>query len=211
MAWILRFVILSFIFSVSAGALNARSAPVVLFFGDSLTAGLGLDPEDAFPAQVQRIAQQQGLEIDVINAGLSGETTAGGLRRVGWVLRREVDVFVLALGANDGLRGLPTDLTLNNLRGIIQAVQERQPNAVIVLAGMLAPPNMGPDYTEAFAGLFQSLVEEFELPFIPFLLEGVAGEPALNLPDGIHPNPKGQQIIAQTVWRELEPVLKRLE
>lgn len=199
----LQFVILSIVFLPFAPSARADSTPVVLFFGDSLTAGFGLDPEEAFPARVQDLAQSEGIRIDIINAGLSGETSAGGLRRVNWVLRREVDVFVLALGANDGLRGLPTELTLHNLRGIVQAVQQRQPSARIIIAGMLAPPNMGPDYSEAFAAVFSDLAREFNLPLIPFLLEGVAGEPLLNLADGIHPNPQGQMLVARTVWQEL--------
>jgi acyl-CoA thioesterase I len=182
--------------------------PVVLFLGDSLTAGYGLDQEDAFPAQVERIAEEAGIPIIVINAGLSGETSAGGLRRAQWVLRRDIDIMVLALGANDGLRGLPVEHTRDNLRSIIEYTLSRHKSASILLAGMLAPPNMGPEYTETYAGMYEELATEFSLLRIPFLLEGVAGVASLNLADGIHPNAEGQRIVARNVWSFLEPILR---
>lgn len=185
-----------------------ESAPaVVLFFGDSIAAGYGLDQQQAFPAQVGLIADSLGFAIEVINAGLSGETSAGGLRRVDWVLQRPIDVFVLELGGNDALRGVDPEHTMQNLQGIMDRVRERQPDARILLTGMLAPPNMGADYSLRFAQLFQDLARENNVAFMPFILEGVAGEPDLNLPDGIHPTAKGHRIIARELWPYLKPLL----
>jgi acyl-CoA thioesterase-1 len=181
----------------------------VVFFGDSLTAGYGLDdPADAFPAVIAGRIAEAGLPFEVVNAGLSGETTAAGVRRVGWVMQRPVAVFVLALGGNDGLRGIPVDESERNLCAIIDAVRRTQPDARIVLAGIEAPPNMGPDFTNAFRDIFPRVAHERELPLVPFLLEGVGGEPSLNLRDGIHPNPAGQKIVAENVWLVLEKVLR---
>lgn len=183
------------------------AAPVVLFFGDSITAGYGLDQQQAFPAQVAEIADSLGFAFEAVNAGLSGETSAGGLRRVDWVLQRPIDVFVLELGGNDALRGVDPDHTRQNLQGIIDRVRERQPETRILLTGMLAPPNMGADYTARFAQLFKDLARENSVAFMPFILEGVAGEPDLNLPDGIHPTATGHRIIARELWPYLKPLL----
>ena len=187
------------------------AAPVatkrLLFFGNSLTAGYGVEPEEAFPALVGHQIDSLKLGYEVINAGLSGETTAGGRSRVGWILRRPVDVFVLELGGNDGLRGLPLAATRQNLQGIIDTVRRRSPGAQIVLAGMQIPPNLGPAYAADFKALYREIATKNKLVLIPFLLEGVGGDRALNQPDGIHPTPTGHRIVARTVWGVLQPLL----
>ncbi|MFN3345394.1 MAG: arylesterase [Chloroherpetonaceae bacterium] len=188
---------------------RVQDEKVILFLGDSLSAGFGLDIAQAFPSLIQEKIQQEKLPFKVVNAGLSGETTAGGLRRLDWLLKQKVDVLVIELGGNDGLRGIAPSETEKNLQGIIDKMREKNPNAEIVLAGMQAPPNMGKDYTEKFRAIFPSLAKKNNLAFIPFLLEGVAGNPRLNLPDGIHPTAEGHQLVAQTVWETLKPVLSR--
>ncbi|WP_426060118.1 arylesterase [Hymenobacter sp. B1770] len=180
----------------------------VLFFGNSLTAGYGVEPEEAFPALVGKKIDSLGLGYEVINAGLSGETTAGGRSRVGWVLRQPVDVFVLELGGNDGLRGLPLTDTRRNLQAIIDTVRRRSPNTQIVLAGMQIPPNLGPSYAADFKAIYREIADKNELVLIPFLLEGVGGNRRLNQPDGIHPTPAGHRILARTVWTVLQPLLE---
>jgi acyl-CoA thioesterase-1 len=186
-------------FVVASSAVESRT---ILFFGDSLTAGYGLeDPAtQAFPARIQKKIVDAGLPWRVVNAGLSGETSAAGLRRVDWVLQQRVDIFVLELGGNDGLRGLPPEATRANLQGIIDRVRAKYPAAAIVLAGIAAPPNMGADFTGAFAAIFPELAQKNRLPLIPFLLEGVAGRPEINQADGIHPTEKGHALVAETVW-----------
>ncbi|MCC8361191.1 arylesterase [Salinimicrobium sediminilitoris] len=179
----------------------------ILFFGDSLTAAMGLDPAEGYPAEIKKIIDSLGLNYEVVNAGLSGETTAAGKNRIDWVLNQDVDVFVLALGANDGLRGIPVEETRKNLQEIIDAVREKNPDVQIVLAGMQIPPNMGPEYTTDFREIFPQLAEENDIYLIPFLLEGVAGDPNLNQQDGIHPTAEGYDIVAQNVWEVLEPVV----
>src|SRR5215510_1580396 len=177
------------------------TAKALLFFGDSLTAGYGLDPAQAFPAVIQEKIKARGWDFRVVNAGLSGETTAGGLRRIDWVLQRPIAVLVLELGANDSLRGLPITEARHNLQGIIDRTRQKYPQAKIVLAGMHAPPNLGHEYTTSFHTMFSELATANDATLIPFLLEGVAGIPALNLPDGLHPTPAGHQIIAENVWK----------
>ncbi|QCX00740.1 arylesterase [Aggregatimonas sangjinii] len=184
-----------------------QESEIILFFGNSLTAGMGLDPEEAFPALVQNKLDSLDLDYTVINAGLSGETTAGGLNRLDWVLKQKVAIFVLELGANDGLRGTPLQETRSNLQSIIDAVLEKNPDTRIVLAGMQMPPNLGGDYTAEFRQLFPELAEKNNATLIPFLLEGVAGIPELNQPDGIHPTTEGQKIVANTVWQVLRPLV----
>jgi acyl-CoA thioesterase-1 len=179
----------------------------VLFFGDSLTAGYGLSPEDAFPALVEKQLTARGKSCRVINAGLSGETSAGGLNRIDWVLRQPVDIFVLELGANDGLRGLPLDQTKSNLQAIIDKVKAKFPKVKIVIAGMMVPPNMGPEYSAGFKVLFPDLAKKNNAVLIPFLLDGVAGNEKLNLPDGIHPNTEGHKIVATNLVKIIEPLL----
>ena len=179
----------------------------ILFFGDSLTAGYGLNPELSFPSLIQKMIKEEGQSYKVINAGLSGETSAGGLNRIGWVLNQSVDIFVLELGANDGLRGLPLKSTYENLQSIIDKVRDKYPEAKIILAGMMVPPNMGEQYSNEFVNIYPELAQSNDAELIPFLLEGVAGDSELNLADGIHPNAEGHEIVAQNVWKVLEPIL----
>jgi acyl-CoA thioesterase-1 len=194
---------------------TSRAVPVhrqsedknILFFGNSLTAGYGLDPDMAFPGLIQKKIDRAGLDYRVINAGLSGETSAGGLARIDWVLRQPVDVFVLELGANDGLRGLPLQQTKENLQRILEKVKARNAGVKIVVAGMMVPPNMGQEYGGRFVQIYPELASEYDAALIPFLLEGVGGDVALNLPDGIHPNAQGHRIVAETVWKVLQPLL----
>lgn len=193
------------------GTEDTEDSGKILFFGDSLTAAMGLDPAEGYPAGIQEIIDSLGLNYEVINAGLSGETTAAGKNRIDWVLNQDVDVFVLELGANDGLRGIPVEETRRNLQAIIDTVREKNPNVEIILAGMQIPPNMGPDYTSEFREVFPELARENDLHLIPFLLEGVAGNAELNQQDGIHPTAEGYDIVAQNVWEVLEPVIRKKE
>jgi acyl-CoA thioesterase I len=179
----------------------------ILFFGNSLTAGMGLSTEEAFPALIQEVIDSLELDYTVVNAGLSGETTASGKSRLNWVLNQKVDVFVLELGANDGLRGIPLDETRTNLQAIIDMVWVKNPDTKIVIAGMQIPPNMGQDYTSEFRTIFPNLAEKNNIVLIPFLLDNVAGLPNLNQPDGIHPTVEGHKIVASNVWDVLEGVL----
>ena len=182
---------------------------VILFFGDSLTAAYGIELEEAFPALIQNRIDSLRLGYTVLNSGLSGETTSGGLNRLNWVLNQKVDVFVLELGANDGLRGIPLTETKSNLQAMIDLVRTKNPETKIILAGMQIPPNMGPEYTGEFRKLFPELAEGNQIDLIPFLLDGVAGIPELNLQDGIHPTSEGHQIVKETVWKVLQPNLTR--
>lgn len=180
----------------------------ILFFGDSLTAGYGIGTKDAFPNLIQIKIDSLKLNYEVVNAGLSGETTSGGLRRINWILKRKIDVFILELGANDGLRGISPKVTKQNLQKIIDAVLEKYPKTKIILAGMLVPPNLGTDYSKQFSQVFPTLAQENEIPLIPFLLGGgVAGNKKLNISDGIHPNIEGHKIVAETVWDVLKDEL----
>jgi len=181
----------------------------ILFFGNSLTAGYGLDTEESFPALIQKRLDSLGLNYTAINSGLSGETTSGGLNRLGWVLNQKVDIFILELGANDGLRGVPLRKTRENLQAIIDLVRKKNPNTEIVLAGMQIPPNMGQAYTTEFRKIFPELAAANEVQLIPFLLEGVGGKPELNLEDGIHPTAKGQKIVMENVWTILEKLIDK--
>ncbi|WP_432670905.1 arylesterase [Flavobacterium sp. SM2513] len=181
----------------------------IIFFGDSLTAGYGLeDVDDAFPSLIQDKIDALHLDYSIVNSGVSGETTSGGKNRINWVLNEEPSIFILELGANDGLRGVPLQQTKQNLQDIIDAVQEKYPSTKIILAGMQLPPNMGQSYTTEFNNLFPSLAKENGLPLIPFLLENVGGIASLNQSDGIHPTKEGHEILATNVWKVLEPVLK---
>ncbi len=190
---------------------SKQHVKTLLFFGDSLTAGYGLAPAQAFPALIQEKITLRGWPMQVINAGLSGDTTAGGLRRLDWVLQRPIDVLILALGANDGLRGLPITEAKRNLQAIIDRTKSKYPQAKIVLAGMQMPANLGRDYTTRFRGIYPELAAANDTALIPFLLTGVAGMPTLNLPDGIHPTAAGHHIIAENVWQILEGVLQSLQ
>jgi acyl-CoA thioesterase-1 len=184
--------------------------PVVLFFGTSLTAGLGLDPDQAFPALIEKKAAAEGLPITVVNAGLSGETTAGAARRIDWVLRTPVDLVVIEGGANDALRGLAPDAARANLEQVIAAVRRNQPSAKIVLVQMEAPPNFGPAYTRSFRTIYGDIAKKENIPLLPFLLSGVAGIPRLNQADGVHPNLAGERIVADNLWRALKPIVRNL-
>lgn len=190
---------------------NAETAEsdekIIMFFGNSLTAGYGVDPSAAFPALIQGKIDSLDLDYEIINAGLSGETTASGENRVEWILKQKVDIFILELGANDGLRGIDLKETKENLQGIIDKVEETYPDAEIVLAGMQIPPNMGPEYATKFRQIFPELAEENNIHLIPFLLQGVGGEPELNLEDGIHPNEAGHKILAENVWSVLRGII----
>jgi acyl-CoA thioesterase-1 len=206
--------------SIAKGAAGASAAnttvvqksvrkPVVLFFGTSLTAGAGLDPEQAFPALIQKKAEADGLPITVINAGLSGETTAGAVRRIDWVLRAPVDLVVIEGGANDALRGLSPDAARANLERVIAAVRQKHPTAKIALIQMEAPPNLGPAYSRSFRTIYSDIAKKEDIPLLPFLLSGVAGIPRLNQSDGIHPNAAGETIVADNLWRALKPIVEQ--
>ena len=199
-----------------AGLRAAEPAPApkvelrtIIFFGDSLTAGYGLEnpAAEAFPGVIQQKISAAHFAWRTINAGLSGETTAGGLRRVDWILRQPADIFVLALGGNDGLRGIDPAVSRLNLQGIIDKVRTKYPPAKIVLAGMQMPANLGPDYTSAFAAMYPELAEKNHAALVPFLLEGVGLVPELNQRDGIHPTAAGHALVAETIWKTLRPLL----
>ncbi|MBC8053364.1 MAG: arylesterase [Sphingobacteriaceae bacterium] len=184
---------------------SVKLRKTILFFGNSLTAGYGLeDPDEAFPAVIQRKIDSLDLPYKVINAGLSGETTAGGVNRINWLLKQTIDIFVLELGANDGLRGIPVTETRKNLQSILDTVKVRYPNAKRILLGMEVPPNMGGKYASDFRVIFRELAEKNKIPFVPFMLEGVAGNVKLNLRDGIHPTGEGYKIVAENVWEVLK-------
>ena len=176
----------------------------IVFFGNSLTAGYGLDQSESFPALIQEKLDSLNMNYTVVNAGLSGETTAGGNTRIDWILQQPLDIFILELGANDGLRGIPINETRQNLQSIIDKVRNKYPGVGILLAGMQVPPNMGQDYSMEFRNLFSELARKNNIDLIPFLLEGVGGESRLNQPDGIHPTAEGHKVLAENVWSVLE-------
>ena len=206
-----RFLLLVFLSSFflvfSQSFANDENQVRILIFGDSITAGYGLDTEEAFPFLVGKMLNENGYKVEVVNAGLSGETSAGGVRRVDWVMRNPPNIFVLELGGNDGLRGIDPIVTKSNLQQIIDKVRAVSPDITILLAGMEAPPNMGEVYTNQFRNIFIELAEENEIPLMPFILEDVAGNPELNLPDGIHPTAKGHRIIAENLMPYLVKLL----
>jgi acyl-CoA thioesterase-1 len=183
------------------------AAPRIVFLGDSLTAGYGLAKEQAVPALIQERLREHGYDYEVVNAGVSGDTSAGGLNRLDWSLQGDVSILVVELGANDGLRGLPAANLKKNLTEIITRAQAR--NIKVLLTGMEAPPNFGPAYTSEFRAVYRALAREHDVTFVPFYLDGVAGIPDLNLGDGIHPNVEGSRIIAKTIWGALEPMLTK--
>jgi acyl-CoA thioesterase-1 len=189
----------------STQAQPAAARPRVVVLGDSLSAGLGLSPQEAFPALLQRKIDAEGLKFEVINAGVSGDTSAGGLRRLDWALDGDVQVLIVGLGANDGLRGLPVDEMRRNLSTIVERSQAR--HITVVLCGMEAPPNFGASYTAAFRDAFKDVAKKYDVAFVPFLLDGVAGLADLNQDDGIHPNARGARRVADTVWSTLRPLL----
>ncbi len=195
----------------AAAALVAEAAfgGTVLFLGDSLTAGLGLQQNQAFPELIETKIKSEKLPYEVINAGVSGDTSAGGLRRIDWLLQRPIDVLVLELGANDGLRGLPVSEMKKNLQAIIDKVKAKNPEAKIVIAGMQIPPNLGAEYAREFRQAFVELAQANNAALIPFLLEGVGGHAELNQDDQIHPTAAGDKIVAENVWRVLGPLLRK--
>jgi acyl-CoA thioesterase I len=184
--------------------------PAILVLGDSLSAGYGVDPDQAYPALLQKKIDSAELNFTLINAGLSGDTTAGGLRRLNWLLRRRIDVLILELGGNDGLRGVPVAATRSNLQVMIDNARQANPQVKIVLAGMQMPPNLGQDYVHAFSRIFPELAEKNHATLIPFLLEGVGGNPSLNQADGIHPTAEGHKIVCENVWKVLKPILENI-
>ena len=184
------------------------SVRTILFIGTSLTAGLGLEPEQAYPALIQERIESAELNYRVVNAGVSGETSAGALRRLDWLLRQQVDIAVIETGANDGLRALGVNSMRANIDSIIRRVKKAHPSARIVLVGMEAPTNLGRLYTSRFRSVYPDLAEEHDLTLVPFLLEGVAAQPAMNQDDGVHPNEAGARILADNVWKVLEPMLR---
>lgn len=191
--------------SAKTDTTQTSSKKTILFFGDSLTAGYGLDdPSNAFPGVIQRKIDSAKLAYNVINAGVSGETTAGGMARIDWVLKQKIDIFILELGANDGLRGIPVNETTQNLQAIINKVKAKYPNAKLVLAGMQVPPSMGADYANGFKAVFPKIAADNKIALIPFLLDGVGGNPKLNQADGIHPTAEGAKIVAGNVWKVLK-------
>jgi acyl-CoA thioesterase I len=199
----------------AADAAAAATAPVgpallqtIVVVGTSLTAGYGVGEELAYPAVLQAKIDSAGLPFEVVNAGISGETSAGGLRRIDWSLQQPVDVLILELGANDGLRALDPDAMRSNLDGILTRTRERYPDVDLLILGMEAPPNLGQAYTTRFRQVFRDIARKHDAALVPFLLDGVAGNPALNLDDGIHPSPDGHRIIARTVWSALGPILQ---
>jgi acyl-CoA thioesterase-1 len=191
---------------LEAGTPAGRRALVVL--GDSLAAGYGVDPDESYPSVLQRWIDREKLPFEVVNAGVSGDTTAGGLRRMNWLLRRSMDVLLVALGGNDGLRGISPEATRTNLVGIIETARARQPGIRVVLAGMQMPPNMGLEYTRAFQEVYPAVARATASALVPHLLEGVGGRPELNQPDLIHPTPAGHQVLASNIWVVLKPVLE---
>lgn len=199
------FFVACFLLSINLSAQD--SSKRILFFGDSITAGSGIAKEKAFPALIQQKIDSLEWDYNAVNAGLSGETSAGGLRRVDWMLRQPVSVFVLELGGNDGLRGIDLDATKKNLQKIIDKVEAKYPEARMIIAGMQVPPNLGPEYTKKFKEMYPELAKANEAKLIPFLLEGVARDSDLMQADGIHPTARGHKLVAQTVWDTLKPVL----
>jgi acyl-CoA thioesterase-1 len=192
----------------STGTGGGRAAPTVLFIGTSLTAGYGLQPDQAYPVLVQHLADSAGVPIHAVNAGVSGETSAGALARIDWVLRQPADVIVIETGANDALRALPVSEARANIARILEKARHDRPNARLVLVQMEAPPNLGRAYTTAFHDMYAELARQYGATLAPFLLDGVAGHPDLNQGDGVHPNAVGERIVARNVWRALEPVVQ---
>lgn len=192
----------------SAGKSEGR--PSLLILGDSIAAGYGVEETEAFPALLQKMADAASVRVEVVNAGVSGDTTAGGLRRLNWLLKRPVDVLLIELGGNDGLRGLAPETTRSNLVAIIDTARRRHPKVQVVLAGMQMPPNLGDEYVGRFAAVFPEVARQKDAVLVPHLLEGVGGRPEMNQSDQIHPTPAGHAVVATNVWRVLKPVLESL-
>ena len=199
--------LLALILSVAV-LFGAENTKRIVVLGDSIAAGYGVDPDEAYPAVLQRKIDEAKLPYTVVNAGLSGDTTAGGLRRIDWILKQPVDILIIELGGNDGLRGLPVSATRSNLQSIIDRARAKYPKTKIIVAGMKMPANMGPDYTADFEKVFAEIADKNKTAFVPFVLENVGGKAELNQPDRIHPTPAGHQIVAQNIWPVLQPLLK---
>lgn len=197
-----------FVLLFSVGIVASEPPKRIVVLGDSLAAGYGVEPEEGFPALLQEKIVAAGLNYQIVNAGVSGDTTAGGLRRIDWILRQPADLLLLELGGNDGLRGVSPEETRKNLEGIIEKFRAKVPGGKVVIAGMQMPDNMGPDYVTKFRDLFPAVARKYDAALIPFLLEGVGGKAELNQPDRIHPTPEGHKILAENVWKVLEPVLR---
>ncbi len=197
-------IVLSVLMCVNSEGQQKKS---ILFFGDSISAGYGIQPQQAFPAVIQDKIDSLGLNYEVINGGLSGETSAGGLRRISWVLQRDIDIMILELGGNDGLRGIDLSSTKENLQQIIDQAKAKNPDMKIIIAGMQVPPNLGTDYTKEFQNLYPELAEENDLVLIPLILDKVGGRDEFMQPDQIHPNVQGHKVVAKTVWEVLYPIL----
>ena len=191
------------------GSADSANAPrkTIVVLGDSIAAGSGVEPTEAFPNLLQEKIQEKQLPYEVVNAGVSGDTTASGVRRMPWLLKRPIDILVVELGGNDGLRGIAPEETRANIEKIISLAREKHPTIRIVLAGMQMPQNMGNDYNQKFRALFPAVAKEKKTALVPFLLEGVGGKAELNQPDRIHPNPAGHKIVAANVWAILQPLL----
>lgn len=200
-----QLLLLFFLFSTSVLAQDKKT---ILIFGDSITAGLGVDSDQAFPAIIQDKIDSLGLSYEVINGGLSGETSAGGLRRINWVLQRQVDIMILELGGNDGLRGIDLSSTKDNLQQIIDRALANNPDMEILIAGMQVPPNLGIEYTREFQDLYPELARSNDLDLIPLILDKVGGRDEYMQPDQIHPNAAGHKVVAETIWGSLKPVLE---
>ncbi len=208
MKLIQRTLLILFTLVILVNQANAQDKKTILFFGNSLTAGLGVTPQQSFPGIIQQKLKASDYDYQVVNAGLSGETTAGGLGRIDWILKNNhIDIFVLELGANDGLRGLDVSQTESNLSGIIKKVRDKYPDVTILLAGMQMPPNLGKTYADQFQQTFKNVAKKENVKLIPFLLEGVGGNPKYNQSDGIHPNVEGHKILAENVWKVLKEVI----
>ena len=202
----MRGLVLLSVVLLSLGPAEARGEGVIVALGDSLTAGLGVDADEAFPARLQVRLRREGYAYRVVNAGVSGDTTAGGLRRVDWVLRTNPEIVIVALGANDGLRGQSPQAVRANLEEIVARLQAA--GARVLLAGMRLPPNYGAEFTKEFEAVFPAVARRAKIAFMPFLLDGVATDPRLNQPDGIHPTAAGHQVIADHLWSYLRPMLR---
>ena len=198
--------LLAAVLSASAQTTNRT----VLVLGDSIAAGYGVDPEEGFVSILQKKVQDSKLPFTVVNGGVSGDTTSGGLRRIDWLLRRKIDVLLLELGGNDGLRGITPGASRTNLQAIIDKAKAKYPDVRVIVAGMQMPTTMGRDYTEEFTAIFPAIAKQNGTKLIPFLLEGVGGDPKLNQPDMIHPNPKGHSIVAENCWKILKPLLDEM-
>jgi len=205
---VLKLLVLAALFSGALLPIRAAELKNIVILGDSIGAGYGVRAEESFAGLLARRIEREKLGYRIVNASVSGDTTASGLRRINWALKRPAEVLLIELGGNDGLRGITPETTRANLEGIIDRARKKYPGIKIILAGMQMPANMGPDYTRKFKAIFPAVAEAKKVALIPFLLEGVGAAPEMNLPDLIHPNPRGHQRVAENVWKVLGPLLK---